>query len=262
MNMTWIDSHAHIDMADFDADRDAVVARAQAAGIRSLLCPVEAASEEIVRKALDIKKARPDFILMAAGVHPHQGKHFEGINLSLLRRLRAENEIVAIGEIGLDYHYDFSSPEEQRTAFREQLRLAREIDLPVIIHSRLAGHDVLAAVREERPARGGILHCFTEDTEFALRMVDLGFLISFSGILTFPKAGDLRKTAAEIPLERLLVETDAPFLAPVPYRGAKRNEPAFLIETARVLAGLKRVPLETLAETTTRNFQEFFGLKA
>ena len=260
--MTWIDSHAHIDMEDFDADRDAVITRARAAGIRFLLCPVEAASEETIRKALEIKKARPNFILMAAGVHPHQGKHFEANHISLVSRLHDEKEIIAIGEIGLDYHYDFSSPEEQRTAFREQLRLAREIDLPVIIHSRLAGPDVLAAVREARPARGGILHCFTEDTEFALRMIDLGFLISFSGILTFPKAGDLRKTASEIPLDRLLVETDAPFLAPVPHRGAKHNEPAFMIETARVLAGLKRVPLETLAETTTRNFREFFGLKA
>ena len=164
-----------------------------------------------------------------------------------------------MGEIGLDYHYDFSSPEAQKEAFRRQLAFAGEAGLPVIVHSRLAGADVVAAVDAARFGRGGILHCFTEDWAVAEAVLERGFLVSFSGILTFPKAGALREVAARVPLDRLLVETDSPYLAPVPYRGSgRRNEPAFVVETARVLAGLKGLALEALAEATTRNFARLF----
>ncbi len=257
--MKWIDSHAHLDLDAFDADRDEVVRRAQAAGVRMLLCPVDAVSREGLSKANGLREKYPGFVRMAAGVHPHQGKEFGDEHLVLLKRLASDHEIVALGEIGLDFHYNFSAPEEQRRAFRAQLGFAREIGLPAIIHSRLAISEVMAAVREERLSRGGVLHCYTEDLDSAFRMLDLGFFISFSGILTFPKAGNLRKVASEIPLGRLLVETDAPYLAPVPHRHVKRNEPAFVVETARVLAGLKKIPLEELAEATTRNFFRLFG---
>jgi len=160
-----------------------------------------------------------------------------------------------VGEIGLDYHYDLSPADTQRRCLRDQLAVASRAGLPVILHSRLSGADIIAAVDGERFARGGILHCFTEDRATAEAMIDRGFFISFSGILTFPKAGALRDVAARVPLDRLLVETDSPYLAPVPYRGAgRRNEPAYVVETARVLAGLRGLSLEELAEATTGNF--------
>ena len=178
--------------------------------------------------------------------------------MAAIEKLAAEKRIRAIGEIGLDFHYDFSTPDEQRKAFREQLALAQAADLPVIIHSRNAGAEIIRTVREERYTRGGVLHCFTEDWECAEAMLDAGFFVSFSGIVTFPKAENLRRIAARIPADRLLVETDAPYLAPVPYRG-KRNEPAYIVATAALLAGLLDMPLDRFAETVSRNFQALFG---
>ncbi len=167
--------------------------------------------------------------------------------------------IRAVGEIGLDYHYDLSPVESQKEALRRQLALAAGAGLPVILHSRLAGPDIIAAVDGERFRAGGILHCFTESWDVARAMLDRGFHVSFSGILTFPKAGDLRDVAARVPLDRLLVETDSPYLAPVPYRGSgRRNEPAYVVETARVLAGVRNIPFEDLAEATTANFARLF----
>jgi len=253
----WVDSHAHLDMEDFDPDRDEVIRRAFAAGVKAVLCPADLTSDKSLRTTLDIVAGHPTF-LAAAGVHPHQAKQFSEDDARKLRDLGMGRSIVAVGEIGLDFHYDFSTPEEQQRAFRDQLRLADELRLPAIIHSRLAGGEVAAAVREEGFRSGGILHCYTEDWETARAMIDLGFFISFSGILTFPKAGSLREVAAKVPLDKLLVETDSPFLAPVPFRARKRNEPAFVVETARVLADLKRVSLEELAEATTGNFFSLF----
>ncbi|MDH4197536.1 MAG: TatD family hydrolase, partial [Candidatus Aminicenantes bacterium] len=171
--------------------------------------------------------------------------------------LAAEGTVRAVGEIGLDFHYEFSPPDVQRDVLRRQLAVAEELGLPVVLHSRLTGSEVAAAVAATPFTRGGILHCYTEDWVVAQRMLDLGFHISFSGILTFPRAGDLREVARRVPLDRLLVETDAPFLAPVPRRG-QRNEPAFVIETAAVLAGLHGLSLEHLAEATTANFRQLF----
>jgi len=253
----WIDSHAHLDMEDFDPDRDEVIRRAFAAGVTAVLCPADLTSDKSLRATLNIVAGHPSF-LAAAGVHPHQAKLFSEDHARKLRDLGAGRTIAALGEIGLDFHYDFSTPEEQKRAFRDQLRLADELRLPAIIHSRLAGAEVAAAVRKQGCRRGGILHCYTEDWDTARTMIDLGFYISFSGILTFPKAGSLREVAVKIPLDRLLVETDSPYLAPVPFRDRKRNEPAFVVETARVLADLKRVSLEKLAEATTGNFFSLF----
>lgn len=253
----WIDSHAHLDMEDFDPDRDEVIRRAFAAGVTAVLCPADLTSDKSLRATLNIVAGHPSF-LAAAGVHPHQAKLFSEDHARKLRDLGTGRTIAALGEIGLDFHYAFSSPKEQRQAFRDQLRLADELRLPAIIHSRLAGAEVATAVRKQGCRSGGILHCYTEDWNTARTMIDLGFYISFSGILTFPKAGSLREVAVKVPLDRLLIETDSPYLAPVPFRDRKRNEPAFVVETARVLADLKRVSLEKLAEATTGNFFSLF----
>jgi len=253
----WIDSHAHLDMEDFDPDRDEVIRRAFAAGVKAVLCPADLTSDKSLQTTWNIMARHPSF-LTAAGVHPHQANLFSEDHIRKLRDLGARQIIAAVGEIGLDFHYAFSSPEEQERAFRDQLRLADELRLPAIVHSRLAGAKVTTAVRKEDFRNGGILHCYTEDWDTARAMIDLGFYISFSGILTFPKAGSLREVAAKVPLDKLLVETDSPFLAPVPFRARKRNEPAFVVETARVLADLKRVSLEELAEATTGNFFSLF----
>jgi TatD DNase family protein len=253
-----VDSHAHLDMKEFDRDRDEVVSRAFAAGVRTILCPADITDPRSMETTLALVEKYPTF-MAAAGMHPHQANLFKYEHGSMLRELAAGKKIRALGEIGLDFHYHFSSPEEQKRAFRFQLDQARELNLPVIIHSRDAGPDVIAAVEEIRLPRGGVLHCFTETWEVAGRMIELGFLVSFSGILTFPKAQTLREAAKKIPLDRLLVETDSPYLAPVPYRGSgKRNEPAFIIETAKALAELKSLTLEELAEATGRNFRSLF----
>ncbi len=253
-----VDSHAHLDMPEFDADREDVVRRARDAGVGTILCPAELASETSLPTVLSLVAAHPSF-LAAAGVHPHQAKAYAERHVRTLRELGAAGRIAAVGEIGLDFHYEFATPDEQKAAFRDQLRLAGELGLPVLVHSRLAGSEVIAAVRETGFSRGGILHCFTEDWDTASAMIDLGFLISFSGILTFPKAGNLREVARRVPADRLLVETDSPFLAPVPLRARKRNEPAFVVETARVLAASRDQSFEDLAAATTRNFFALFG---
>jgi TatD DNase family protein len=253
-----VDSHAHLDMFEFDADREDVVRRALEAGIATVLCPAELASPTSLPTILDLIAAHPSFFA-AAGVHPHRAKAFAEGHVLKLRELGAAGRIAAVGEIGLDFHYEFATPGEQRAVFRDQLRLAGELGLPVIVHSRLAGSEVVAAVRETGFSPGGVLHCFTEGWDTASAMIDLGFLISFSGILTFFKAEALREVARKVPADRLLVETDSPFLAPVPLRAKKRNEPAFVVETARVLAGLKGMSYEDLAAATTRNFFALFG---
>ncbi len=253
-----VDSHAHLDMPEFDADRTEAVRRAFAAGLVAILCPADLTRAASLPAIAALSADFPT-VLAAAGVHAHQAKDFEPVHLDSLRDLAAKGAIRAVGEIGLDYHYDFSPAEDQKEALRRQLALAAGAGLPVILHSRLAGADIIAAVDGERFRAGGILHCFTESWDVARAMLDRGFHISFSGILTFPKAGDLRDVAARVPLDRLLVETDSPYLAPVPYRGSgRRNEPAFVVETARVLAGVRDIPFEDLAEATTANFARLF----
>ncbi len=252
--MRLVDSHAHLDMPEFDADRAEAVRRAFAAGVVAILCPADLTRAASLPAIAGLAAEFPT-VMAAAGVHAHQAKDFGADHIRELKDLAARRAIRAVGEIGLDYHYDLSPPEIQREVLRQQLALAAETDLPVILHSRLAGPDIIAAIDGERFRGGGILHCFTEDWDTGRAMIDRGFFVSFSGILTFPKAGALREVAARVPLDRLLVETDSPYLAPVPYRGAgRRCEPAFVLETARVLAGIRGLSLEDLAEATTRNF--------
>ncbi len=257
-----VDSHAHLDMPEFDADREDVVRRAFAAGLAAILCPADLTTPGSLERILGLEREFPT-VLAAAGVHAHQAKDFADEHLERLASLAASGAIRAVGEIGLDYHYDFSPRDRQQEALRRQLAAARAAPLPVILHSRLSGPDIIAAVDAEGFTGGGVLHCFTEDWPMAGAMMDRGFFISFSGIVTFPKAGDLRDVAAKVPLDRLLVETDAPYLAPVPYRGkVRRNEPAFVVETARVLAELRGLPFSELAEATTANFARFLRLPA
>jgi TatD DNase family protein len=254
------DSHAHLDMPEFEPDRAAVLARAWQAGVRSLLCPADITNPVSIARVLDMTGSY-SWIAAAAGVHPHQAKELEPAHLETIRGLAKNGKIAAVGEIGLDYHYDFSPPEKQREAFRAQLRLAGELGLPVIIHSRKAAPDIIAAVAAANFTRGGILHCFTEDRATAMEMLDRGFYISFSGILTYPSAGDIREVAADIPAGRLLVETDSPYLTPSRLRGkAVRNEPAFVVETARRLAELRKMPFDELDALTLHNFQTLFGI--
>ena len=249
-----VDSHAHLDAPEFDADREEAVRRAFAAGIVAILCPADLTRPGSLPAIRELAKTHPA-VLAAAGVHPHQAKDLTDGHLRELARLASRREIRAVGEIGLDYHYNFSTPESQRDALRRQLRAGRQPGLPAILHSRFSGPDVMAAVDAERFTGGGVVHCFTEDWDFARGMLDRGFLISFSGILTFPKAHDLRDVARKVPLDRLLVETDSPYLTPVPFRGSvKRNEPAFVVETAKLLAGLRGLSLAELAGATTENF--------
>jgi TatD DNase family protein len=261
MAYTLVDSHAHLDMEEFDEDREQVVQRAFQEGIKSILCPADVTNPRSVEKTLDLIE-KYESLIAAAGVHPHQAKHFTPRHAQIIEELAGEEKVKAVGEIGLDFHYDFSPRQEQEKAFRHQLSVAQKLGLPVVVHSRNAGKEVAKAIEEEHFSKGGILHCFTEDWTLAKRMMDHNFFISFSGILTFPKAQPLREIAKKIPLEKLLVETDSPYLIPLAYRGIKkRNEPAHVIEIAKVLAELKKTSLEKLAWATSKNFESLFCLK-
>lgn len=253
-----VDSHAHLDMEDFNTDRNQVIERAFQAGVRTILCPAEMTSSKSLEITFELT-AKYDSLLAAAGVHPHKAKDFRLDLVQNIRDLTSKNQIVAVGEIGLDFHYNYSPPQKQIDTFRHQLNIAQELSLPVIIHSRKAAQEIMSSVKEEHFHQGGILHCFTEDWEMAKEMLNHHFFISFSGILTYPKAYALREVAQKIPLERLLVETDSPYLIPAFYRGkTQRNEPSFVVETAKVLAELKKISLTELSAATTKNFNSIF----
>jgi TatD DNase family protein len=256
-----IDSHAHLDDRQFEADRWQVLARAREKGIGRILCPLDLCLKSSLDTGLKLAAEQPG-IYLAAGVHPHQARELKNGHLRTIRQLAEEKKILAVGEIGLDFHYNFSPPEKQRLALEQQLDLAVELKLPVIIHSRLAGQQILELLKARKGRLRGIFHCFTETYEVASQALDLGFLISFSGILTYQRADDLREVAKKLPLTSLLVETDAPYLTPWPEKKVySRNEPALVLTTARMLAGLKNISLEELARQTTENFFSFFRLK-
>ena len=197
---------------------------------------------------------------MAAGIHPHNAKKFQTAALTALQKLADQKKICAVGEIGLDFHYNISLADKQIQAFRAQLNTAQELGLPVVVHSRKAAQDVAAAIEEENFEQGGVLHCFTEDWEFAKRMLDQNFLVSFSGILTYPNAQSLREVAQKLPLEKILIETDSPYLVPAPHRGkVKRNEPCYVIEVARALGRIREMSLEEVGWVTSDNFAFLFS---
>jgi TatD DNase family protein len=247
-----VDSHCHLDDSKFDADRDDVIARAQAAGVNLMLAIGTGSGPPDLEAAVRLADRYP-FLFASIGVHPHDASKASDETIQQLRRLASHRKVVAVGEIGLDYHYDFSPRPVQRTIFIQQLELARETSKPVIIHTREAWDDTLRILRQNWRGQG-IMHCFTGDAEQARHSLQLGFYLSFGGVITFPKADDIREAARITPDDRLLVETDCPYLAPVPHRG-KRNEPAFVVETVRRLAEIRGVTPEYIAEVTSRNFE-------
>lgn len=257
----YIDSHAHIEMSDFAADREAVIQRALDAGVEIIVCVGDGeVAADSHAAAFRIAEEHP-FIYTTVGVHPHEARLLDDELYAKLQDLSQHPKVIAWGEIGLDYHYDNSPREVQREAFKKQLRMARERGLPVSIHTREAEADTLAILDEEwkDSGLGGVIHCFTGTRAFAEAAVELGFLISFSGVVTFKKAEDLRETARALPLEKILIETDSPFLAPIPYRG-RRNEPAYVVETARALAELRGTTAEEIGRETSENFTRLFKL--
>jgi len=262
----FIDSHAHIDFKDFDADRVEVLQRARDAGIECIINP---GSDLAACRRAAALAGEHEMIRHAAGIHPHSAKDVDEKQWQELLSLVEETDPVAIGEIGLDYHYDFSPRDVQQEIFKKQLRLAAERGLPVIVHCREAFDDCLQILREElgNPPEGaaqsdkrrGVMHCFSGSTEQAQECIELGFLISFAGNVTFKKAGDLRETAANVAVDKLLLETDSPYLAPQGRRG-RRNEPAYVLENARVLADIHALEVEDIARITSVNARELFKL--
>ena len=258
--MQLIDSHAHIDFPQFDADRDAMLERARAAGLTALLAIGSGPGPEKLDAAIPYAEQH-DWIYASIGTHPHEAKDFTSAHLDQLSKLAAHPKVIAWGEIGLDYFYDHSPREIQAQVFRDQLARAYAAELPIIIHCRDAWPDTLAILDEVwRPTGlGGILHCFTSTLEDAQRGLDMGFLISFAGNSTYPKAGSIRDVAKALPLDKILIETDSPFLAPQGFRG-KRNEPAHVAEVAKALATVRNLSPEEVAAATAANFRRFFAL--
>lgn len=254
--MRLVDSHCHLDFPDFEDERDAVLERARARGVeRFVTISTRVRQFDRLRAIID---AHED-VYASIGTHPHNAAEEPDVTLDELLAIAAEPKVVAIGEAGLDYHYDRSPRDEQARGFRRHIAAARESGLPLVIHAREADED-LAAILEEEMARGpfsAILHCFSSGAELARRGLDLGLMVSFSGIVTFRSAEALREIARTVPLERMLVETDAPYLAPQPHRGT-RNEPAFVADTAGILADTIGVERAALAEATTANFYRTF----
>lgn len=269
-----VDSHAHLDSPRYDEDRDALLARAWQAGVRTVLSIGIGEGPDTMHRALELSReyaGRPETprIFASAGVHPHEAQLCDEAALTKLDALLKESEIIACGEIGLDYFYDHSPRETQKTVFRRQMELAAANKKPIIIHCRPSDNsanawdDTLEMIESEWAPNGlgGILHCFTGEWDHARRAMDCGFLISFAGNITFPKAQPIRDVAAQVPLDRMLIETDAPFLAPVPNRG-KRNEPAWVAGVAEKLGEIRSMPTEEIAFRTSKNFYRFFSIAA
>ena len=256
-----IDSHVHLDDARYNPDRAEIFTRAQDAGVEAFItigCDLATS-----RAAVELAD-RHEHIYATVGVHPHEVKHIEDPWYQALQELAKHPKVVGYGEIGLDFHYDHSPRETQRQRFREQIQLARELQLPIVIHTREAQDDTITILHEEHASKvGGVFHCFSGDAWLAKEALDLGFYLSFSGIITFPNASMLREIAKTVPEDRLLIETDAPYLTPVPFRG-KRNESAYVKKVAEKIAevreGTTPSAFERIAQITTTNAKTLFQL--
>lgn len=263
-----IDSHCHLADEQFAADLDAVVERARTAGVDGALCILDALNDDEARRADGVAGVWPD-TAFAIGIHPHQAGAVEdaaggldGLAPFVRRLLDARAGSCAVGEIGLDYHYDFAPRETQVEVFRRQIALARELGRPIVIHTREADEDTVDALRSEGGGDvQGVFHCFTGDAAFARRALDLGFHVSFSGILTFRNATAIREAAAIVPADRLLAETDSPYLSPVPYRG-RRNEPARVAQVIDALAEVRGATRGEIAEATRRSYDVLFAARS
>jgi len=255
--LSLIDTHAHLDNDQFKTDLDQVLKNADEAGIKQILtigCDLKSSAESIVLAG------RYSGIHAAVGIHPHDAQEATAEGLALLESLMAAPKVVAVGEIGLDYYRNHSPHDQQLDAFRMQIRLAKTFNKPIIVHDRDAHDDVLQILQEEQAEQvGGVLHCFSGDLEMARACIDLGLYLSFTGNITYPKNEGLREVVAGIPIGRVLIETDCPYLAPLPYRG-KRNEPAYVKLTAEKIAQIKGLSLEDVARITNRNAHDLFGI--
>src|SRR6058998_3171651 len=263
-----VDSHAHLEMEQFDSDREQMIARAREAGVESIVAIGSGTGPGSLDCGIQLAE-KYELIYATIGIHPHEAKLATDADFEELGQLARTPKVIAWGEIGLDYFYDHSPRDVQKRVFLKQLERAGAARLPVVIHCRPsdgsdnAWQDCLSLLEQHWRATslGGILHCFTGAWSYAKRALDLGFMISFAGNITFPKAQPIRDAAKQVPLDRMLIETDSPFLAPVPYRG-KRNEPAFVKEVARQIGDLRGLSTEEVGATTTQNFYRFFSLTA
>jgi TatD DNase family protein len=253
MKASFVDSHCHLSMAEGAED---ALARARKAGVHGFLVPGTKAddAEDVVALA-----AQHRGVWSAVGFHPHEAKDFDAAAEARIDSLLEGDRVIAVGEIGLDYHYDHSPRDVQKSVLVRQLAMARTHGLPAIIHNRESTEDVIAVLSNEGRDVRGVLHSFTESYEAASALIDMGWYISFSGILTFRNAEPLRNVAKRLPRDRVLIETDTPYLAPVPHRG-RTNEPAFVTHVAQTLADLWLLPVDEVAELTTRNFEDLFGV--
>jgi TatD DNase family protein len=252
-----IDTHAHLEMREFNDDRDDVIMRAREAGVDHII--TIGTTVESCRDAVMLAD-KHDSIYAAIGIHPHEVRDILHPAYEIIRHFAQHKKVVAYGEIGLDYHYEHSSRTDQKRKFRDMLHEARELKLPIIVHDREAHEDMLQILSEEWPAGlGGVMHCFSGDMEMAKTLIEKGFLLSIAGPVTFPKAESLREVVRQVPIEHLLVETDAPYLSPVPMRG-KRNEPAFVRYTAEAVAKIKGLTLEDVGRITSFNAMQLFRM--
>jgi len=254
-----IDSHAHIQAAEFTGDLAEVIQRARAAGVEKIIAVGGAGDLISNRAAVELTGAFPG-IFATVGMHPHDAKDVSEPDFEQLRQLTQTPGVVGVGETGLDFYYNHSRRNIQRGLFCKFIQLARETRLPLVVHDRDAHEEVAALLRSEgRGGVQGVIHCFTGDFKAAMEFLDLGFYLSFTGIITFKNAGSLREVLRQLPLERILIETDAPYLAPVPHRG-KRNEPAFVRLVAEAVATIRGIPLEQVAHATSQNARALFGI--
>lgn len=262
MALRLIDSHAHLDAEDYAADLDAVIARARAAGVERIVCVGLWRKAGDFGNALALATREPGTFAATIGIHPHEAVRVPEADWLASEALARDPRVVAVGETGLDFHYDLSPRPVQESAFRRSLRIARAVEKPVVIHVREAEAVCVNVIREEGlPAAGGVIHCFTGDAPAARAYLDLGLFISVAGIVTFKTAEAIREAVKLVPRDRLLIETDSPYLAPIPHRG-KRNEPAHVAETARKVAEVWGIPAEEVAEVTTANTRRLFRLDA
>ena len=257
-NYFLIDSHCHLDMSNYEEDLNEILARALSHGVKSII--TIGIDEESSKKAIDLAKEHP-FIKATIGIHPHDVEHSDDTSFQRLKELATANKehVVAYGEIGLDYAKQYSAPDIQKVAFQKQLQIAKDLKLPVVIHDREAHEDTLEILQQTGPfPYSGVMHCFSGDVTLAEQVIELGFYISIPGVVTFKNARSLQEVVEKIPLESIILETDGPFLTPMPWRG-KRNEPSYLPYTAEKVAELKGISIEEVAKKTTRNVERLFN---
>ena len=255
--MTFIDSHSHLILEAFDNDRDNVIQQALSNGITHIVQSCDNLDE--IEKNLILTK-KYENLYSSIGIHPHEAKLWTDVSYDTIVKYTKEEKVIAIGEAGLDFYYNYSPQDIQVKVFREQIKIANEVSLPLIIHTRDAFKETIEILREEKIKHGGVFHCYTGDLDSAREAIKLGFYISWSGILTFKKASDLKEVAKNIPLKNTLIETDCPFLTPIPHRG-ERNEPKYVKYVAEELRKIHNVNIEEIGEITSENTKKLFGIK-